>query len=238
MIVVRVFAIIPAHNEEDGIEETVMSIIAQSYKVEKILIACDNCTDNTVNICAEISEKHSNVFYFETFNNHAKKAGALNQAFSRIKNQDWDLLLQMDADSVIEDNVVDEATKEFFSNSEIGGLSARYITKDYNGGSKILYVLQYLESCFVHSIQVERGMRTNVLSGAASFFRREALLPFGNEVWDELSIVEDYALTLELKQAGWTVRVGKKCMLRLTICIHGKNCGGREKDGCTEDSKS
>lgn len=133
----------------------------------------------------------------------------MNQAFSRIKNEEWDFLLQMDADSVLRKDLISEGIKEFLKNPDVGGMCSRFRVKDYVGGNYFLYTLQYLEYSFFDSIQVEKRMNTHVLSGTASFLRRDAVFSVKLPVWDESSIVEDYALTLKLKEKGWRVKVGR-----------------------------
>ncbi len=205
----KVFAIIPAHNEEDGIEKTLLSIINQTYKVEKILVACDNCTDNTEEICEKMSSQYHNIFYFSTVNNYKRKAGALNQAFSRIEREDWDFLLQMDADSILREDLIEEGIEEFSKNPKLGGICSRFRVGEYVGGNYFLYTLQYLEYSFFDSIQVEKKMNTHVLSGTASLLRKESIISLRPSPWDENSIVEDYTLTLVMKERGWKVKVGK-----------------------------
>jgi poly-beta-1,6-N-acetyl-D-glucosamine synthase len=139
----KVFAIIPAHNEREGIEKTIMSIIKQSYPVEKIVIACDNCTDNTKLICEKLSMTYSNIDYFTTINNRNKKSGALNQAYDRISNEEWDFLLQVDADSILDENLVAAALREFSSRPKLGGICARFRIGEYVG------VLKLMESTIV-----------------------------------------------------------------------------------------
>ena len=204
----KVFAIIPAHNESEGIERTILSIVNQSYSVEKIVVACDNCTDDTELICERMSKTYPSIEYFATINNKNKKSGALNQAFKRIKSQQWGFLLQMDADTILKKDLISEGIKELVNDHRLGGVCARFRIKDYEGGNFFLYTLQYLEYSFFDSIQIEKKRKTHVLSGTTSLLRREAIISF-DFVWPEDSIVEDYALTLNLKKNNWQVRVGK-----------------------------
>ncbi len=211
----KVVAIIPAHNEEEGIEKTIMSIVEQGHRVEKILVACDNCTDKTPEICERISLSHREVDYFLTVGNEKRKAGALNQAFDRIKDEDWDFLLQVDADSFLRKDLLEEGIKEFEKNPKLGGLCSRFRVRDYKKGNRFLYTLQYLEYSFFDSMQIEKGLYTHVLSGTASLLKREALeMFFPDPVWDENSIVEDYSLTLELREMGWEAKVGKNMHIK------------------------
>lgn len=93
---IYITAIIPAHNEEAIITRAIASI---KNHVNKIVVACDNCTDNTRSIAIRAGAN----IVFNTVNNHHRKAGALNQALENyvnwsIKNQ---YLLIMDADTEV-----------------------------------------------------------------------------------------------------------------------------------------
>lgn len=72
----RVVILVPAHNEEQGIAATVQSLLAQTRRPDRIVVAADNCSDAT----AEVARGHG-AEVMETVGNRAKKAGALNQAF-------------------------------------------------------------------------------------------------------------------------------------------------------------
>ncbi len=97
----KVFAIVPAHNEEEGIVKTLQSLVNQTTQITKVFVALDNCNDNTKEIVQWFALRYNHIFYFETVANKSKKAGALNQAFQLIKDSECDYLLQMDADSIL-----------------------------------------------------------------------------------------------------------------------------------------
>ena len=206
----KVWAIIPAHNEEKDIAETLNSILNQAYPVEKIIVALDNCTDKTEEIVKQFPEK---VRYFHTVKNKYKKAGALNQAFDSIREESFDYLLQMDADSYLTANFIEEGIRELSLNTKLAGLCSRFRIRDYRGGNYLLYCMQYLEYSLFDSIQVEKKMQTHVLSGTATLFKQKSLINY-LEVWNTDSIVEDYELTLRLKKDGWNVKVGKNMHIK------------------------
>lgn len=93
---IYITAILPAHNEEAGIGQALASIRSH---VDKIIVACDNCDDNTP---ALAKRGHADVV-FQTINNHHRKAGALNQALEN--HVDWSIpnqyILVMDADTQV-----------------------------------------------------------------------------------------------------------------------------------------
>lgn len=64
---IRIIAIIPAHNEAKGIASSINSI--EKY-VDKIIVACDNCSDDTY----EIAKKAGAQIVFNTQDNHFRKA--------------------------------------------------------------------------------------------------------------------------------------------------------------------
>ncbi|MEQ7739108.1 glycosyltransferase, partial [Escherichia coli] len=66
----RVIAIIPAHNEEIGIAQTIESLRRQTQAPDRILVAADNCTDGTVDIARAMG-----VEVLVTCDNTARKAG-------------------------------------------------------------------------------------------------------------------------------------------------------------------
>jgi len=94
----KISIIIPAHNEESTIEETLCCIGAQSVQPHEVLVMCNGCTDRTV----ELVKKHK-VRCLVT-----KKSGlnfARNYAAERAKG---DVLLWMDSDAHLAPNFIEE----------------------------------------------------------------------------------------------------------------------------------
>src|SRR5437868_5730907 len=93
-----IVAVIPAHDEENQIVDTIRSLRAQTRPPDRIIVAADNCADATVALAtAEGVEVH------ETVDNTNKKAGALNQVLERllVPMDPSDGVLIMDADTVM-----------------------------------------------------------------------------------------------------------------------------------------
>lgn len=211
----RIITIIPAHNEEHAIGATLQTVINQPFPATRIIVALDNCTDRTID---EV-KKFPSVKYFKTKNNTGKKAGALNQAviYMLKKFVAPDYILQMDADTLLDERAIEAGVEELKNNPELAGVCNRFRVREYLGGSKLLYSLQALDFSFNDSNQVEKRLEANVLSGTATMLRWSALEEIRNSeatIWDESSSVEDYRLTLDLKKNGWKVRVGKKMSTR------------------------
>jgi dolichol-phosphate mannosyltransferase len=87
--------IIPAHNEEEVLEKTVVSIIDYlKTKDYEILICNDHSTDKTLELAKKLSKKHKQVRYTSNTND-AGFGNALLFGFSQAKS---DLVLPMMAD--------------------------------------------------------------------------------------------------------------------------------------------
>jgi len=116
--------IIPAHNEEKIIENALHSIINVEYpsSLFDIYTIADNCTDNT----AEISRK-MNVQCLERFDpEHRGKGHALKWflKYAIENNFSHDVFLIIDADSVVDKNILKVMNKKFCEGTL--ALNARY----------------------------------------------------------------------------------------------------------------
>ncbi len=219
---------LPAHDEEANIEATVESLFSQTLQPNRVIVAADNCSDNTIPILERLVDKYrGRLIYFETVDNSAKKAGALNQALQYLSHE-AQYVLQMDADTKLSPNLIEEAIKELRANHKLGGVCSRFGVFPYKGKNPwhwFLWKLQEMEYATSDSSRVEGLGGTKVLSGAVVVFWRFALEQVSWEhglsepeqkdkgnVWSESTIVEDYSLTLDLKELGWKVQAGMGMM--------------------------
>jgi cellulose synthase/poly-beta-1,6-N-acetylglucosamine synthase-like glycosyltransferase len=190
----RVVALVPAHNEEDQIAATIASIRAQTHRVERIVVIADNCTDRTAEVAAAAGAQ-----VYLTVGNTAKKAGALNQGMQVIGTK-FHYLLQMDADTILDERFVENTVGELEADPGLGGVCARFLTKECRG---FLPWLQRMEYQRLDRHTAHKRHKVHCLSGTATMLRRK-IVPA--RPWDERSLVEDYALSLELQEAGWRIK--------------------------------
>jgi len=88
--------IIPAHNEEEYIEKTLLSIASSLYRNYELIVVCDSCTDNT----EQISKKYTHKVYAVNFKNTAE---ARNFGVSKAVGN---IFIFSDADTVCSDNYI------------------------------------------------------------------------------------------------------------------------------------
>ncbi len=119
---IKVTVLIPAHNEEASLPQTIASLLDQSRRPDRVIVVADNCSDATVSLARE-----AGVRVFESVNNTKKKAGALNQVLRRLLPElgDNDVVMVMDADTSLDDGFLAAAVDRFASDRAlmaVGGL--------------------------------------------------------------------------------------------------------------------
>jgi poly-beta-1,6-N-acetyl-D-glucosamine synthase len=203
----RCVCVIPAHDEQESIAATLESAVAQSLPFDRIVVAADNCTDDTAVIAAEYAT------VITTRNNRDKKAGALNQALDQFMPDldDDDCVVVMDADTTIPPDFLSGAVHTLAVSPRAGGVSSTFTAKPTRG---LLGLMQTMEF-FRYQRQIRRnGNRAYVLSGTASAIRVGALravrqarggrLPYGGGgYYDTASLTEDNELTFALLVLGY-----------------------------------
>lgn len=95
----RLAVLIPAHNEEGGIEDCVQSVLASDagdHRVQVVVIA-DNCTDRT----APCAQQAGARVLVRTDASRQGKGAALEFAMAQLAPEAWDAYLIVDADTVV-----------------------------------------------------------------------------------------------------------------------------------------
>ncbi|MGB7448540.1 MAG: glycosyltransferase family 2 protein [Ornithinimicrobium sp.] len=215
---VTVAVLIPAHNEEKRIGATLHSLVSQSQPPQRIVVVADNCTDTTVPIA-----RAAGVEVFETVGNRHKKAGALNQALAELlpAQGENDLVMIMDADTVLEPGFLEEGMRRAEADRGLMAMGALFYGEQGHGVLGMFQRNEYTR--YARDIRRRRG-RVFVLTGTASIFRpralrtvaasRGALLPGRpGDVYDTIALTEDNELTIALKSLGALMMSPTGCMV-------------------------
>ena len=209
----RTIVLIPAHNEEEQIAAAIESVLAQTYRAALVVVIGDNCTDSTL----EIARRYP-VEVMETVGNRDRKAGALNQAWEKY-GQDARFVVTMDADTILDSRCLELLRAQAVKDPKIGGICGRPLNKVPPAGmsawSSVLWRLLALDFAMYDQVLIRRKYATEVLGGFGSLFRNRALRDVaavhGNP-WAVDSIVEDYRLSLHLREADWKIRVAPSAL--------------------------
>lgn len=206
----RVVALVPAHNEQEQIAATVRSLLSQTAAPHRVIVMADNCSDDTVAVARE-----AGAMAIETVGNHGKKAGALNQGIDLLlpELEDDDLLLLMDADSVLSSEWVERGRDYLEAHPEYGAVSGAYVARPSTG---LLPLLQQAEYAQERRRTGRRMGRVDVLSGTATLLPVSVIRQLKAArgfVYDETSLTEDFEITLAIRQLGYSPH----CFLDLKV---------------------
>lgn len=116
-----VAVLIPAHNEEQDIADTIRSINDMIRTPDEIIVISDNSTDKTVEIARSMG-----VTVIETAGNAFKKAGALNAGFRHLVADGTipEFVVTMDADTMFDRSFLANGLHAMGANPRIGVMSA------------------------------------------------------------------------------------------------------------------
>jgi len=215
---VRVTIVIPAHNEECTLPDTLEGLINQTRSPDRVIVVADNCSDDTVRIALEA---HAEVF--ETAGNTGKKAGALNQALHLLLRGKGpsDAILVVDADTVLHSEFIAVAAGALDEDSELAAVGGMFRGGQGGGLLGQFQRNEYLR--YSNQVNSRKG-RVFVLTGTATMFRADALLDVAaargvyipgesGRVYDTASLTEDNELTFALKSLGAGIRSPEKCVV-------------------------
>lgn len=190
-----VTVLVPAYNEEAGIESTVRSLLASDYPELQIVVIDDGSTDRTAEIAEDIGDPRVLVVRKP----NGGKAAALNTGLGHASH---DILVMVDADTVFETDAIHHLVQPL-AHPAVGAVSGNTKVGNRRG---LLAKWQHLEYCFGFNLdrrmfEVLECMTT--VPGAIGAFRRDALIGVGGVSDDTLA--EDTDLTMALWRAGWRV---------------------------------
>jgi cellulose synthase/poly-beta-1,6-N-acetylglucosamine synthase-like glycosyltransferase len=181
-------AIVPAHNEQDGIIETLEALVNQTEPFDEIIVAADNCTDDTVRLSLEYrGETGAPITVVEC--SGGSKAKAQNLA---LPHATTDLVLPVDADTVLAPDYL-ERIKVPFDDDTVAIAAGCVLTKNSRRMTERGRTLEYLFGFHWHRPIQNKTNSPVVCSGCNSAFRREELVAFGG--FPERTIVEDMDYT-------------------------------------------
>lgn len=199
----KVVALIPAHNEQASIAATIQALLAQSRVPDRIIVLSDNSTDNTLKAAQRFPWPVTAV---ATQDNKHKKSGALNYGW-RTYCQDADVVICLDADTVLPPNAIGDWEQEMISIPELGGSSSKFTMQDPG----LLTRLQKAEFSKWTDTALRRGW-TSVLAGTGCAIRNSVLSDIvasdGRDgPWSYGSQVEDFELTYQVRLRNFSCHV-------------------------------
>ncbi|MDD9207367.1 glycosyltransferase family 2 protein, partial [Georgenia sp. 10Sc9-8] len=197
----RVVALIPAHNESASIAATIEAVLAQDRLPDEVVVIPNGCIDDT----ADIARRYP-VTVLELPALAHRKAEALNTAWRRHAT-DADIVVCLDADTVLPPHAVADWATEMATEPWLGGSSSKFTML----APGLLPRLQKAEFATWTQTALDRG-QTHVLAGTGCAIRGEVLRVLAARddregPWCYTSATEDFELTYRVRELGYRCHV-------------------------------
>lgn len=153
----KILVLIPAHNEEKIIKETIKKIYEADYPKELISIAviADRCSDNTINL-----SKSEGAYVFSNLINKNKNKGSIIESFFiKYKNmiKKYDMICFIDADTFVEKNFFNVVDYEYKNGIEVVQGKIIISNNDKNIMSGFNIILQsFINNYFFKILSIEK----------------------------------------------------------------------------------
>jgi len=191
----KVSVIIPAYNEEETIGRTLESLLRQTYPKElmEIIVVDDGSEDSTYEVASSFGVK---VVRHE---GNRGKGAAIATGIKEAKGQ---IIVFVDADSVLEESAIGRLVNYLLSHKDTGAVAGAPLVA--NGDSGFWVKMQEIEyataSVFLKQVQESTDWLL-VLPGTLSAYRAFLLKPFAEAKLDGLA--EDFDLTVSVWKRGF-----------------------------------
>ena len=193
--------IIPAHNEEANIEQTVENLKDLNYPNYDVIVVNDGSSDDTAHILTGLVEKYSDWLKVINVNPNGGKAKATNAALLFSKGH---FILVMDADSILDKDALKYLAWHFVSHPRLGAVTGnpRVLNRTTLLGK--IQVGEY--SSIIGLIKRAQRILGKILtvSGVIAAYRRSALFQCG--LFSADTVTEDIDMTWKLQKTFWDVR--------------------------------
>ena len=192
--------VVPAHDEEAGIAETVRSLRAVDYPEHlfRILVVADNCTDRT----AALAEEAGAITLIRVDDEKRGKGYALAYAFERaLSDRIADAIVVVDADTTVSKNLLEAFAARIDAGAQ--AVQAEYGVRNPDASWRTrLMVIALALFHTVRSLARERFGLSSGLRGNGMAFTRTLLEQVPH---DAFSLVEDLEYGIRLGFAGYRV---------------------------------
>ena len=196
-----VTVMIPAHNEECVISNTVENILQMTYENFEVIVIDDRSTDNTASVIKDLEKKHDKVkALIREKDAFPGKSAVLNDAFKIARGE---AVLVFDADATVEPDFLSKLVPDL-EPKDVGAVQARKVIRNKN--QNILTRCQNNEYTMDTYFQVGRDSVKGAveLRGNGELIKREAIEDIGG--WNNYTIVDDLDMSTRLHIKGWDVR--------------------------------
>jgi len=213
---VRLVVVIPAHNEETVIQRCLQSLLAcdKTGADVRVVVVADNCTDATAERAAELGAR----VLVRHEPDKRGKGYALAFAFDVLQSEGFDAVLMVDADTVVEPNLLVEFCQLFAAGAD--AVQCRYGVKNLEASlrTRLMHIALLAFNVLRPRGRDWWGFSAGLL-GNGFGLTRETLqaVPY-----DARSVVEDLEYHIRLVRAGRRVRFADATTVRADMPVAGQ----------------
>ncbi len=200
-----VSVLIPAWNEEVGIQSTIESVLRTRYPRLEIIIVNDGSTDSTHHVITAFLKKYKQkklvtpvpIRYKRIPN--GGKARALNTALAMAKG---DIVMTIDSDSIMDARAIKNIVRHF-ADERIASVAGNVIIGNRRKPIGLVQQLEYLYGFYFKRADSLLNA-VYIVGGAAAAYRKAIIKNLGG--FDESIITEDIELSTRLQDNGYLVK--------------------------------
>jgi len=194
-----VSVLIPAYNEEEVIESTIMSILESDYdNILEVIVINDGSKDRTKEIVKKLMKKYSKLKLLDKEN--SGKADSLNQGIKIVKGE---LVAVVDADSFPRKDAIRKMVG-FFENEKVGAATVPILARNNHKFFEKLQSFEYTVIALTRKL-LESVDAIYVTPGPLALYRKKALVEIRG--FDPKNLTEDIEVTWHLIAEGWERRM-------------------------------
>ena len=192
-----VTVLIPAHNEESVIVQTVQSVLLSDVGDIHVIVVDDGSADRTLELLQSNFGKNDAVQIIHQVNQG--KAAALNNALSRARTE---IVVTIDADTEIEPDAIRKLLRHF-SDPKVGAVAGNVKVGNRSRWLTRWQALEYITSQNMEKRAFDLLNCITVVPGALGAWRKQAIEAGGGITAD--TVAEDADLTIAIRRLGWRV---------------------------------
>jgi cellulose synthase/poly-beta-1,6-N-acetylglucosamine synthase-like glycosyltransferase/peptidoglycan/xylan/chitin deacetylase (PgdA/CDA1 family)/spore germination protein YaaH len=192
-----VTVLIPAHNEEGDIVQTVTSVLASDFSPLRVIVIDDGSTDKTGPLLDEQFGSDSRVRIIHQVNRG--KSAALNRAMAEANTE---ILVTIDADTEIEPDAISKLVRHF-SDPKLAAVAGNVKVGNRSRWLTRWQALEYITSQNMEKRAFDLLNCITVVPGALGAWRRKAIEAAGGITAD--TVAEDADLTIAIRRLGWRI---------------------------------
>ncbi|MCX7983325.1 MAG: glycosyltransferase [Bacteroidetes bacterium] len=210
--------VIAARNEEKTLPLCLRTVLNQTYPPDlfEVIVANDNSTDNTEEICKEFSTKHPNFSYINVQESlyALGKANALAHGIEKARGE---VILITDADCIVPPTWVEHTARRFESSIGLsGGITLPQSTNWFSGLQTLDWAFTLAMAASTAALGSQHGSIGNNLA-----FRKHAYNAIGGYRKLKFSVTEDYTLVqaiINTKQWDYIYPIDPNVLVTTQAC--------------------